>query len=79
MALLEQCFLIIPRVMFIIERNLGLSPRGEEEDLVNFIEEVAEVGFGKTRKPIKAMVEQTAHEKQVLRSRRSEMVGLDVS
>ena len=36
----------------------------KEEDLVNFIEEVAEVGFGKTRKQIKAMVEQTAHEKQ---------------
>ena len=41
--------------------------REEEEDLVNFIEEVAEVGFGKTRKQIKAMVEQTAREKQVLR------------
>ena len=44
--------------------------REEEEDLVNFIEEVAEVGFGKTRKQIKAMVEQTAREKQVLRKQK---------
>ena len=46
------------------EPNLN---REEEEDLINFIKEVAEVGFGKTRKQIKAMVEQTAREKQVLR------------
>ena len=29
----------------------------EEEDLVKFVEVVADVGFGKTRKQIKAMVE----------------------
>ena len=44
----------------------------EEEDLANFIEEVAEVGFGKTRKQIKAMVEQTAREKQLLRKQISD-------
>ena len=44
--------------------------REEEEDLVNFIEEVVEVGFGKPRKQIKAIVEQTACEKQVLRKQK---------
>ena len=51
----------------------------EEEDLVNFIEEVAEVGFGQTSKQIKAMVEQTAHEKQVLRNKNISDGWLDVS
>ena len=39
----------------------------EEEDLVKFVEVVADVGFGKTRKQIKAMVEQTARDKQILK------------
>ena len=55
------------------EKKPGPEPylnREEEEDLVNFIEEVAEVGYGRTRKQIKAMVEQTAREKQVLRKQK---------
>ena len=52
--------------------NMGLPylNREAEEDLVNFIEEVTKVGFGKTRKQIKAMVEQTAREKQALRKQK---------
>ena len=42
-------------------------------------EEVAEVSFGKTRKQIKALVEQTAREKQVLRKEKLVMLVLDVS
>ena len=44
--------------------------REEEEDLVNFIEKVTEVGYRKTRKWIKATVEQTACEKQILRKQK---------
>ena len=36
----------------------------EEEDLVKFVEVVADVGFGKTRKQIKAMVERTGAPKE---------------
>jgi len=39
----------------------------EEGDLAEFIEVVADVGFGKTRKQVKAMVEQVAKDKGTLR------------
>ena len=39
----------------------------EEKDLAKFVEVVADIGFGKTRKQIKAMVEKAAHDKKVLR------------
>ena len=39
----------------------------EEEDLAKFVEVVADIGFGKTRKQIKAMVEKAAYDKKVLR------------
>ena len=44
----------------------------EEEDLVKFVVVVADVGFGKTRKQIKAMVEKTAHDKELLRKKISD-------
>ena len=34
---------------------------------MKFVEVVADVGFGKTRKQIKAMVEKTARDKELLR------------
>ena len=67
MAFLEQCFVIVSQH----GKKPGPEPylnREEEEDLVNFI--------GKSwlwkdyRKQIKAMVEQTAREKQVLRKQK---------
>ena len=39
----------------------------EEKDLAKFVEVVADIGFGKTRKQIKSMVEKTAREKNLLR------------
>ena len=39
----------------------------EEEDLANFVEVLADIGFGKTKKQIKAMVEKTARDKSTLR------------
>ena len=39
----------------------------EEKDLAKFVEVVADIGFGKTRKQIKSMVEKTACEKNLLR------------
>ena len=40
----------------------------EEEDLVNFVEVVVDnIGFGKTKIQIKAMVEKTARDKSTLR------------
>ena len=39
----------------------------EEEDLANFVEVVADIGFGKTKKQIKAIVEKTACDKSTLR------------
>ena len=39
----------------------------EEKDLANFVEVVADIGFGKTKKQIKAMVEKTARDKNTLR------------
>ena len=39
----------------------------EEKDLASFVEVVADIGFGKTRKQIKAMVEKTACDKRPLR------------
>ena len=51
----------------------------EEEDLVKFVEVVADVGFGKTRKQIKAMVEQTACDIQILKKEKISDGWLDVS
>ena len=39
----------------------------EEKDLASFVEVVADIGFGKMRKQIKAMVEKTACDKRLLR------------
>ena len=39
----------------------------EEKDLVKIVEVVADIGFGKTRKQIKAMVEKAARDEKVLR------------
>ena len=39
----------------------------EEKDLAKFVEVVADIGFGKTRKQIKSMVEKIAREKSLLR------------
>jgi len=39
----------------------------EENQLANFIEVVARIGYGKTRKQVKTMVERTARDKDVLR------------
>jgi len=39
----------------------------EENELADFIEVVARIGYGKTRKQIKTMVKRTAHDKDVLR------------
>ena len=39
----------------------------EEKDLAKFVEVVADIGFGKTRKQIKAMVEKAARDKKALR------------
>ena len=39
----------------------------EEKDLASFVEVVVDIGFGKTRKQIKAMVEKTARDKRLLR------------
>ena len=39
----------------------------EKKDLAIFVEVVAEIGFGKTRNQIKAMVEKIACEKNLLR------------
>ena len=49
---------------------LNKEEEEEEENLVNFVEVVADVGFGKTIKQIKAMVEQTACDKQVLKKQK---------
>jgi len=46
----------------------GPSPylnKEEESDLANFVAEVSEIGYGKTRKQIKGMVEKVASEKGV--------------
>ena len=68
----------VPRMM-LQDRVLGNVEHGkkpgqqpylnkeEEEDLVKFVEVVADIGFGKTRKQIKAMVEKTARDKNLLR------------
>ena len=39
----------------------------EEKDLVDFLEVVSSVGYGKTRKQVKSLVERTAREKGVLK------------
>ena len=39
----------------------------EQEDLAKFVEVVADIRFGKTRKQIKEMVENTARDKRLLR------------
>jgi len=39
----------------------------EENKLADFIEVVARIGYGKTRKQVKIMVERTARDKDVLR------------
>ena len=39
----------------------------EEKDLVDFLEVVSSVGYGKTRKQVKSPVERTAREKGVLK------------
>ena len=44
--------------------------QGEEKDLVNFLEVTSSIGYGKTRKQIKAVVEKTAREKGVLRKQK---------
>ena len=41
--------------------------RVEEEDLAKFVELVADIGFERTRKEIKAIVQNTALEKQILK------------
>ena len=38
----------------------------EKKDLAKFVEVIADIGFGKTRKQIKSMVEKTAREKNLL-------------
>ena len=43
----------------------------EEEDLANFVEVVADIGFGKTKIQIKAMVEKTARDKSTLRKEKN--------
>ena len=40
----------------------------EEKDLVDFLEVVSSVGYGKTRKQVKELVETTAREKGVLKT-----------
>ena len=42
----------------------------EEKDLASFVEVVADIGFGKTKKQIKAMIEKTACDKRLLRKDR---------
>ena len=39
----------------------------EEKDLAKFVEVVADIGFGKARKQIKAMAEKSARDKNLLR------------
>ena len=51
-------------------KKLGQQPYlnvEEEKDLAKFVEVVADIGFGKTRKQINSMVEKTAREKNLLR------------
>ena len=44
----------------------------EETDLATFGEVVANIGFGKTRKQIKAMVEKTACEKNLFKEEQNQ-------
>ena len=49
--------------------NTYLTP-AEEEELASFLMEVARVGYGKTRREVKLLVEAVAREKGVLRGER---------
>ena len=52
------------------ERNMESGHKGKEQDLVKLLEVTSSIGYGKTRKQIKAVVEKIACEKSVLRKQR---------
>ena len=53
--------------------------KNEEAKLAEFLEVVSDVGYGKTKKQIKSMVESAACDKGVLRKEKSLMDGFAAS